>query len=779
MLSSPAGTEPNSGTGADAWFTPWRFAGLLGLLIVACFPQVITGLETFYFRDYAVFGYPLAAFFKESFWKGEIPLWNPLNDCGLPFLAQWNTLTLYPPSLFYLLFPLPWSLGVFCLGHLFLAGLGMYFLAHRWTGNRLAAAIGGIAFAYNGLTWHSLMWPNDISALGWMPWVVLAVERAGREGGKQIVLAGLVGALQMLSGAPEVILCTWFLAGCFALADCLAGSTPLLRLVARGFAVGALVGALASAQLLPFLDLLAHSHRDNTYSDAQWAMPASGWANYLVPLFHCSPAGHDVYAQHDQYWTSSYYAGVGVLALALLAIWRVRDRRVWLLAALALFGLTLALGNHGALYPLLRKLAPQLGFMRFPIKFVMAASFALPLLAAFGAAWLRALPAADWPREWNRLRALGLLLLGLILVVLFFAWQFPQPGDNLMLTLRNGLRGAFFLAAILGGVALLRRNFLFKRQIILSIVLLVLFWMDVYTHFPALSPTVSPAVLAPNRIRQYFREKEILQSDAQLRPGQSRGMPTLASLRKMYFGRAEDPETEVYGRRVALYDNLNLLDDISKLDGFYSLYLRELNTVITELYLSSNDVPHLKDFLGISLVNSPTNVMDWVERKSYLPVVTGGQQPVFLDDAAALRSLFDPAFDGRNVVVLPEAVRQVVTATNRVPVQVTELDFRANRVAMRVAAPAPAMLVVAQAYYHPWRAYVDGQPASLWRANYAFQALQVPAGAHRVQLVYQDRLFEAGCGISLAALLSCIAAWVRINRNIPAGNDIRPLNHVS
>ena len=57
--------------------------------------------------------------FRESFWRGEMPLWNPYNNCGLPFLAQWNTLALYPGSLFYLLLPLSWALGVFCLLHLF------------------------------------------------------------------------------------------------------------------------------------------------------------------------------------------------------------------------------------------------------------------------------------------------------------------------------------------------------------------------------------------------------------------------------------------------------------------------------------------------------------------------------------------------------------------------------------------------------------------------------------------------------------------------------------
>ena len=88
----------------------------------------LVGQGTFFHRDFSIFGYPLACYHRESFWRGEFPLWNPLNDCGLPFLAQWNTMTLYPLSLFYLLLPLSWSLGVFCLGHLFLGGMGMYFL---------------------------------------------------------------------------------------------------------------------------------------------------------------------------------------------------------------------------------------------------------------------------------------------------------------------------------------------------------------------------------------------------------------------------------------------------------------------------------------------------------------------------------------------------------------------------------------------------------------------------------------------------------------------------
>jgi len=120
----------------DEWFTPTRFALLLGLLICATYPEVIIGTKTFFHRDFALFGYPLAAYHRECFWHCKLPLWTPLSYCGLPFLAQWNTMTLYPLSLFYLLLPLSWSLGVFCLGHLFLGG-GWACICSRIVGRRI------------------------------------------------------------------------------------------------------------------------------------------------------------------------------------------------------------------------------------------------------------------------------------------------------------------------------------------------------------------------------------------------------------------------------------------------------------------------------------------------------------------------------------------------------------------------------------------------------------------------------------------------------------------
>ena len=174
------------------------------MLAFASWPDVLLGDASFVLRDFSVFGYPIAHYHRECFWRGELPLWNPLNNGGLPFLAQWNTMCLYPGTLLYLLGPMPWAVGGFSLAHLLLAGAGAYRLAHHWTGNRFAAAVAGTAFALNGASLACITWPNYCVALGWLPWIVLLTEQAWREGGKQLVLAALAALAQAHRQASRV-----------------------------------------------------------------------------------------------------------------------------------------------------------------------------------------------------------------------------------------------------------------------------------------------------------------------------------------------------------------------------------------------------------------------------------------------------------------------------------------------------------------------------------------------------------------------------------------------
>ena len=747
--------EPGVVTPADEFFSPGRFAALLAALVCVAYPDVITGQGAFFHRDFAIFGYPLAYHLRESFWHGEVPLWNPLNDCGLPFLAQWNTMTLYPPSLFYVLLPLSWSLGVFCLGHLFLGGMGMYFLAHRWTGNRFAAAVAGVAFSFSALMLHSLMWPNNIAALGWLPWVVLTAERAWREGGSRLVFAALTGAMQMLSGAPEVILLTWML-----LAALWAGQMALnvkgrRQMCGRFVLVVLWVAGLAAAQLLPFLDLLAHSQRDKAFADSLWSMPVWGWANLVVPLFRSYPTSLGVYAQPEQYWIPSYYLGVGIIALAVLAVGQARNPRVALLGALTALCLLLALGKHGLIYSVLKHVLPGLGFMRYPIKFVLLPVVLVPLLAAFSLARCLAVPPTAWPGERRRIVALGLAFLGIISLLAWSAVQFPLRGTSSLVAVQSGLSRVVFLLLILGGIIALRRIDRPPLETLARIGLLLVLWLDAMTAGPRPNPSVQPWVYQPNLARK----------ELHLEPP-----PTIGLSRTMLNAEAEGnlmvaPLTnavdQVLYTRLAQYGNANLLDDFPKVVGMYSLFFRELGDVFGSLWISAEPPAGLADFLAVAYINEPGKVTHWNFRTNHMAWVSGGQKPLFASGPETTSALAKPEFDPRRSVFLPLEARSLVSVTNGAPAQNSVLRFSAHKVELEVQAGEPVLVVVAQSFYHNWRAYVGGKPTRLLRANHAFQAVEVPAGQHRVTLAYEDRLFYCGVVVSCISVAVLGVLWLR------------------
>jgi hypothetical protein len=752
-VSNPPKTEERSARRSAAWFTPGRFALILAVCIFAAYPEVVSGVRTFFFRDFGYFGYPLAFHHRESFWRGEVPLWNPLNDCGLPFLAQWNTMTLYPGSLFYLLFPLSWSLAVFCLAHQFVAGLGMYFLAVAWTRNRFAACVAGMVFAFNGLALNCLMWPNNIAALGWMPWVVLQAERAWHQGGRQTVWASVLAAMQMLTGAPELILFTWIILAGMLLGQAVFAGHNWVRLGKRFAVVALLVAALAAVQLLPFLDLLAHSQRDTSFGTSSWSMPGTGWANLLVPLFHCfsSPANHGVFFQYNQWWTSSYYVGVGPLVLALSALGRLRERRVWFMGALAALSFVLALGDDGFVYKWLREAAPQFGLLRYPIKFIVVAIFGLPLLAAFTVARAHSRAAsADFLRCTRALCLWWAGTMAVMAAILLWAWRYPFQWDEWPATRTNALVRAALFTVFLGLLFAGQRVKAVNLRRWLRAGLLFVVWLDFMTHTPPQNPTVPLVAFQPG----------LLQLSPRPAHGVSRMMISPAADSKFRSIAAPKALDQYLGNRLGLFSNCNLLDDIPKVNGFFSLYLRDTDQICAMLYASPrNELPHLLDFLNVAYITAPDKLFDWVLRTNYLPLVTAGQEPIFADRAAVLRAIAAPDFAPQRVVYLPSESKPLTTAKSTAA-RILESRFSAHRAEIVVEAPAPSLVVIAQSYYHHWHALVDGRRARVWRANHAFQAVEAPAGRHAVQLVYHDPYVAFGIAVSGLTLLGClIGCW--------------------
>jgi hypothetical protein len=747
-----SGEKSRAARGGGDGFFPRRFAWALALLIFIPFWNVLLGFSTFVVRDFGLFSYPVAFFQRQSFWNGQMPWWNPLSCCGLPFLAQFNTLCLYPPALIYLLLPLSWSLPFFCLLHLFFGGMGMYFLAARWAGSRAGAALAGVVFAFNGLSLNFLVWPSHIATFAWMPWVILLTETGWRQGGRKLVLAAPAAALQILAGGPESIAFTWLILLLVGLLECGRKSVRMRDFASRFFLMGFLALCLAAAQLLPFADFALHGNRSFNYGASDWAMPPWGWANFLVPMFQSSDwLGMAV--QPGQYWTQSYYVGIGIMFLAALAVWRRREGRVWLLGGMVALSLVLALGDQGFLYLWLRRLFPFLGFFRYPVKFIIVTSALLPLLAAYAVSHYE-----NWPgrtaRGWRPEACCAAAIVMLVGVILWFARHSPVAGSSWPATLRDAGPRLFFLAAFLAAIYYFATRPARRRWSLW--LLLVICWADLITAMPWQNPATDASVYDPGFAQMFDK----LNPPPSL--GQSRLMLSPFAAHRAYYEPMKDVKTTYLMDRAAFLSDCNLLDNFPKVDGFFSLYLRETDRVLRLLGSTAPaEMPHLEDFLGVSQTVAPGKILEWVPRTTYLPVVTAGQQPIFADDQTAFNAIKQGDVNFRQVVYLPREAESQVAAKREPDARVVGKQFSENRESVQIETSQPALVFISQAHYHNWKAEVDGKPVPLWRANYAFQAVEVPAGKHEVTVLYKDEMFRIGTILGL---------WFSSSKARTAGN---------
>jgi uncharacterized membrane protein YfhO len=86
-----------------------------------------------------------------------------------------------------------------------------------------------------------------------------------------------------------------------------------------------------------------------------------------------------------------------------------------------------------------------------------------------------------------------------------------------------------------------------------------------------------------------------------------------------------------------------------------------------------------------------------------------------------------------------------------------------NRVTIDVDADGPTWLLLSDVWYPGWEARVDGVPTAIWRGNYLFRAVPIPAGGHVVEFSYRPQSFLVGMLLAAAAVLGLAGAglWSR------------------
>lgn len=329
--------------------------------------------------------YPLHKVSSDYRSRGSLPLWLSDIGTGFPLLADNTTLPLSVFKLPGALFPWPWTYGIqVFLQHLIL-GSGVYFLARQIGLSHLASSLAACAmlFCETCVVWMEFhFW---LSAFCWCPWICALSIRAfqAREFGS--VLAAVAVGICLLSGQIQVCLYSVF-GGC-AIGILIAGPARMvfkLRTCLFSIVLGV---ALAAVQYIPTWELVGQGFRvSNRYERVNF-LQFSEILTWVFPDFFGNPGSGDY--QSDAYFNSTYlgkHGGfIGTISLLFAGISVGRKNPVCRRLGLAfLIGVLVLIANRPPIQHLFSALIPVVGQLHHK-RALCLLMLIISLLAGFGA----------------------------------------------------------------------------------------------------------------------------------------------------------------------------------------------------------------------------------------------------------------------------------------------------------------------------------------------------------------------------------------------------------
>jgi hypothetical protein len=803
------------------WDRTWIAPAALAALPWFVFLPAALMRGVFAHGDTQAYFYPYHVLPAALLRRGELPLWNPYTFSGLPLLADGQTALFYPVSWLFFVLPGSVALNYDILIQFSIAGTGMYVLLRALGLWRLPAFVGAAVFMFCGSLTARVIHLSILSGAALMPLALFCVERAFRGGQEPgaagaglsgplqqprawrlgrapwFVASALVISLQVFAGHPQVPVYTAMMLGLYALVRSVerwqASGSPgwLVRLPAIVAGAYLLGGALAAIQLVPWAELGAMSTRaagasfDMVFNTS---MARSEWVLQLFPylygttnpgLFGQQPASIVLVVRFIEH---SAYAGMLPLGLAAYACLGLPSSRaagpagrqafysVLFLALLAMLGLLLAVGWATPLAHLVYR-TPVLGKLRAVERALVLVDFAVAGLAAFGLQRLLGSVSPARHRRWS-LAAIGIGLAALPAAVVLLA---PQPWFQ---------RVMHFPREATANLAIHRPNAFVPILLACASAALLIWWsrrratavtlalatglvlLDLGGYAALYNPLADagfydqrPAVLAalPGE-PGHFRKATFYPGSA---PGGRLPLVTLAMSWGMVY-RIEDVNgfNSLQTRRYTDYLFGPDVGDVS-----YGLLkddrlLRPESPILSALNVRYVLVPAgnpLQPGSGFRRVWANADVIVYENSLAYPRAFFAESVRATTDAAAILTAVTADGFDGRRLALIEARQAPALPAPGPGD-EVALTAWSANRLSLESNTAAPRFLVLSEMYFPGWQAAVDGAATPIYRTNYLFRGIVVPAGRHTVTFAYRPRSVLAGAGLSGFAL--AVAAMI-------------------
>jgi uncharacterized membrane protein YfhO len=732
--------------------------------------------EYFYWRKFAY----------ENLAKGELPLWNPYIFSGTPFMAGMQSAIFYPLNFIFLLLDVPSAVNLSIAIHCFLASLFTYCYVRYIGISHTGALLSAISFAY-GTPYFLHIFAGHLSNLCtmiWLPLIFLAIELfLDKRQLRYAIWGGIALAMQILAGHIQYVFYSVIISSIYFVLNVIVrrreGKTCFLL---AGFSGLIVIGVLLSAvQLLPAWELTQNSAREGaTYQwISQFSLPPEGLITLLIPNFFGDNLVTPYWGKSLQ-WEVSVYVGVIPLFLAVAACVFGASGKVKHVSLLAAAALLLALGKYTPLLLILYNYVPGFGMFRGLAKFVFVFSFAVAVLAGWGADKAATLAAAGDTKlkKFSYVLLAGAILsIVLSLITTFFdkyrwapmvasyvtseTWYYqPPPITNEFVqgSINTALHSLFrscFIAILLAVLLWAWSTTKNRLNRLVPAILVGLTSLDLWLFGAPYLVSFDPQQLRVDGDLKSFLSRDLepfriaTPVDRLLNVGMSEGIEGVGGYEPLMVKRYSEILSLAEGRPIEKRVVVARIEKFSPL----------LNLLNVKYYVVAAPDQRIQPEIEPVFQNSNYKIYHnpyALPRSFVVHEVRVVEEP-----REVLRQMGNPGFNPTLTAIVEEKVESLPSDVNTQSSPPSFVERSLNRVLLEATLDRAGLLVLADVFYPGWKCFVDGKETNIYRANYVMRGIFVPAGRHRVEFRYEPLSFKVGVVLSLASLILAAGFLIR------------------
>lgn len=717
-------------------------------------------------------GIPWKFLAVESFKNGQWPLWNPYNFSGTPLLANLQSSIFYPLNCLFFLFPFLTAWVIYIMLQPLLASCFTYLYSREIGLSPQASALAALGFISSSFM---LVW-LEIGIVGhtilWLPLIFFSLEKIIKQKKLRFYLLLIFASVAcVFSGHLQTSAHVFIFSSAYFLAKSWINAKDLKQVVRAllGLGVwGLFTFLLSSMQLLPALELNALSPLTEPFAKITFQTMKTPWINlitFFAPDVLGNPASLNFWSQI--YGDGTPFFGVVPLFFALYSFFARKDFYLKFFSFSAFFYLLYAF--PGPIYHLVKLSRISLFASTIPARSMFVVIFSLSLSSAIGLdTYLNNRQSKNYRRRFMKL---VLLLTGIYLLFFSFSLslgQIMKAGDSLReraLIARNNLILPFctFLSLPFFHLILSRRkNFknLFTLGVFIPSFLLLLYQVNKTLPF-----SQAEFFFPQHRLISY------LQAETDI--NRFMGIDTakfgtnLNAYYHLFSPRGYD------SMRIKRYAELLAAQSIGTLPAEYprsdadfidtenGYRKRILDLLGVKYFLDKNDLetkewnPEPARFPGDSVE------LAWQEGKFKVYRRTDALPRLFLtadylvetDKKIIIEKLLSFDFPLKSTLILetePDNAAQLQTDPDAAAEIIT---YTPNQVIIKTKSAAGNLLFLSDAYYPGWKAYINQQETKIYRADYAFRALVLPAGENTIEFRYEPLAFKIGIYLFYGSML--------------------------